>query len=239
MVALVGCGNSCFIGFFNNGSSTVIIKAGNPPPPCSLPQTNGMMSVLAVKSSVCESCPAPHPLHIFVTLQGVQLHPTPIAGPTSPDWREIAPQLADKPLLVDLIGGSVPEVLVDDSPIPSGTYDQARLRFLPDSSEDGSGRLSRSPCGETRHNCVVMDDGRIEPLPWPSAETPDLLIAADALQGGSIVVPPNAKMDLLLGFQLSRTLHSSGAEPLQLRSLLTGHATVRQTPAAQPSAPVN
>src|SRR5215469_15495390 len=74
MAAVVGCGNSCFIGFFNNGNGGAIIKAGNPPPPCSLPQTNGMMSVLAVKSSKCESCAASHPQHVFVTLQGIQLH---------------------------------------------------------------------------------------------------------------------------------------------------------------------
>jgi len=234
MATVIGCGNSCFVGFSNNGNGVVIVKAGNPPPPCSLPQTTGMMSVLAVKSSVCESCPAPHPQHIFVTLQGIQLHSSPVAGPTSPDWHEIAPRLADEPLLIDLIGGSVPEVLVDYSPAPAGTYRQVRLRFLPD-SEYAPDRLPRSPCGEARHNCVVLADGRVESLPWASEENPDLLIASDALQGGSIVVPPGAKTDLLLVFGLSQRLYSSAAEPLQLRSFLTGRATIRQSPAGQPA----
>src|SRR3974377_346601 len=118
MATVIGCGNSCFVGFSNNGNGVVIVKAGNPPPPCSLPQPTGLMSFLAVKSSVCESCPAPHPQHIFVTLQGIQLHSSPVAGPTSPDWHEIAPRLADEPLLIDLIGGSLPRVFVAHPPAP-------------------------------------------------------------------------------------------------------------------------
>jgi hypothetical protein len=53
---LSGCGNSCFVGFFNNGNGGVIVSAGSPSPTCSLSQANGTMSAMALKSPVCESC---------------------------------------------------------------------------------------------------------------------------------------------------------------------------------------
>ena len=219
-----GCGNSCFVGFFNNGKGGIIVKAGNPPPACSLPQMNGAMSVLALKPLLCEFCPAPGPLHVFVTLRAVQLRSSAIAEPGPSDWLEIAPRLADEPLQIDLIGGPVPEVLVDSAAIPAGTYHQVRLRFLPDSRPD-AGLRSPNPCGEAYHNCIVMADGRIDQLGW-SAD-PDVLIPADTVPNGALLVPPGAKTDLLLSLELSQMLYSSGAEPLKPRIVLAGRAAAR------------
>jgi len=226
-VAMVaGCGNSCFVGFSNNGNGGLIIKAGNPPPACSLPQTNGMMSVRVLKPLAFEFGGAALPQHAFVTLQGVQLHSSDIADLASPDWIEIAPRLRAEPLQIDLIGGSVSELLVDSAAIPAGTYRQIRLRFLPDSSESGGKLLSQNACGEAHRNCIVTADGRIDTLAW-AAEIPDILITGDAIQSGSLVLLPEAKMDVLLTFELSRMLYSSAAEPLKLRTFLAGHAAAR------------
>ena len=229
-----GCGNSCFVGFSNNGNGGIIVKAGNPPPACSLPQTNGAMSVLALKPLFCEFCAAPGPQHVFVTLRAVQLRSSAIAEPGSSDWLEIAPRLADEPLQIDLVGGPVPEVLVDNAAIPAGTYHQVRLRFLPDSQPNAGRPRSPNPCGETYHNCMVMADGRIDPLGW-SAD-PDVLIAADTAPNGALLVPPGAKTDLLLSLELSQMLYSSGAEPLKPRIVLAGRAAAGQ-PLVGPSAP--
>ena len=229
-----GCGNSCFVGFSNNGNGGIIIKAGNPPPACSLPQINGAMSVVALKPLLCEFCAAPGPQHVFVTLRAVQLRSSGIAEPGSSDWLEIAPRLADEPLQIDLVGGPVPEVLVDNAAIPAGTYHQVRLRFLPDSQPDAGRPRSPNPCGETYHNCMVMADGRIDPLGW-SAD-PDVLIAADTVPNGVLLVPPGAKTDLLLSLELSQMLYSSGAEPLKPRIVLAGRAAAGQ-PLVGPSAP--
>ena len=229
-----GCGNSCFAGFSNNGNGGIIIKAGNPPPACSLPRINGAMSVLALKPLFCEFCAAPGPQHVFVTLRAVQLRSSAIAEPGSSDWLEIAPRLADEPLQIDLVGGPVPEVLVDNAAIPAGTYHQVRLRFLSDSQPDAGRLRSPNPCGEAYHNCMVMADGRIDPLGW-SAD-PDVLIAADTAPNGALLVPPGAKTDLLLSLELSQMLYSSGAEPLKPRIVLAGRAAAGQ-PLVGPSAP--
>ena len=139
---------------------------------------------------------------------------------------------------IDLIGGSAPEVMVDSSPVPAGTYRQLRLRFLPDSSQYAGKPSSQNPCGEAGHNCVIMADGRVDKLAWPAEEIPDLLITGDAIQG-SIIVLPDAKMDLLLSFQLTQMLYSFGAEPVEPRAFLAGHVTVQQSLDGQPSSSTN
>src|SRR5262249_12051670 len=87
------------------------------------------------------------------------------------------------------------------------------------------------PCGETYHNCMVMADGRIDPLGW-SAD-PDVLIAADTAPNGALLVPPGAKTDLLLSLELSQMLYSSGAEPLKPRIVLAGRAAAGRRPTAR------
>jgi hypothetical protein len=232
--AISGCGNSCFVGFSNNGNGGIIVKAGNPPPACSLPQMNGAMSVLALKPLLCEFCAAPGPQHVFVTLRAVQLRSSAMVEPAPSDWLEIAPRLRDEPLQIDLIGGPVPEMLVDNAAIPAGTYHQVRLRFLPDSQPDAARLRSQNPCGEAYHNCIVMADGRIDQLGW-SAD-PDVLIPADSVPDGALVVAPGARTDLLLSLELSQMLYSSGAEPLKPRIFLAGRAAARQALVGQSAA---
>jgi hypothetical protein len=195
---------------------------------------NGAMSVLALKPLLCEFCAAPGPQHVFVTLRAVQLRSSAVAEPASSDWLEIAPRLRDEPLQIDLIGGAVPEVLVDAAAIPAGTYHQVRLRFLPDSQPDAARLRPQNPCGEAYHNCIIMADGRIDQFGW-SAD-PDVLIPADSVPDGALVVPPGAKTDVLLRLELSQMLYSSGAEPLKPRIFLAGRAASRQALVGQ-SAP--
>jgi Domain of unknown function (DUF4382) len=222
--ALAGCGNSCFAGFSNNGTGVIVIKAGNPPPACSLTQGNGTMQVVAVKSAVCESCPATNRLqHVFVTLQGIKLHSSAIADANSPDWLEIAPQLANEPRQIDLMGDPAPEMLVEMAAVPAGTYHQVRLLFLGDSDGYAGKLLPENACGQEQHNCVVMADGRVQPLGWP-ADVSAVLITSEAMNGGSLAVLPGGRTDLRLSFQPHQMFHSSTAEPLGLRTFLVGHA---------------
>jgi len=221
--ALAGCGNSCFAGFSNNGLG-IIIKAGNPPPACSLTQGNGTMQVVAVKSAVCEFCPATTRMqHVLVAVHGIQLHSSAIADANSPDWLEIAPQLANEPRQIDLMGGAGPEMLVERAAVPAGTYHQVRLLFLSDSDGYAGKLLSENACGEARHNCVVMADGRVQPLGWP-AEVSAVLITSGAMNGGSLEVVPGGRTDLRLSFQPHQMYYSSTAGPLGLRTILVGHA---------------
>jgi hypothetical protein len=238
--ALTGCGNSCFAGFSNNGNGSIIIKAGNPPPACSLTQGSGTMQVVAVKSAVCESCPATtRTQHVFVTVQGVQLHSSATADANSPDWLEIAPLLANEARQIDLLGGHAAEMLVDRAAVPAGTYHQVRLLFQPDSDGYAGKPLPDNPCGEARHNCVVMADGRFQPLGWP-AKASAVLITSEAMNGGSLEVHPGGRTDLWLSFQPHPIFYSSTTEPLGLRTILVGHAaTAPRSMIEQPDSTAN
>lgn len=221
-ISFAGCGNSCFVGFFNNGNGVVVVKGGNPPPPCSLPQARAAINAVALKSAVCESCTADARVeHVFVTVQGIQLLPAVTDG-TSKDWLEIAPALANKPRPIDLVGNS-PETLVESATIPAEAYREIRLRFCFDSGSNQECPAD-TPCGETLRNCVLMADGRIAPLRWPDG-TPELFIAIRTLERDLLAVLPDSFIDLRISLEVQQAFSVSSIQGLRLQNVLVGRAT--------------
>lgn len=217
-----GCGNTCFVGSFNNGQGGVIVQTGNPPPPCSLPQPRAAITAIAQKSAVCETCTADARVdHVFVTMQGIELRPT-VTDDTNKDWLDIDPALAGKPRPIDLVGDSL-ETLVENANIPAEAYREVRLRFCSDSSSHQQCHAN-TPCGETLRNCVVMADGRIEPLRWPGG-TPELVIAIRTLEGDSLAVLPDSFIDLRLSLEVQQAFSVSSIQGLRLENVLVGRAT--------------
>jgi hypothetical protein len=105
-----GCGNSCFVGFSNNGSGGIIIKGGNPPPACTLNQGQGMVRATVGKVQVCANCaPVMQVQHIYVVLSGVEIRADAKADSQSGDWIELAPELNARPRRIDLVGPSIAE----------------------------------------------------------------------------------------------------------------------------------
>jgi len=221
-IGFAGCANSCFVAVFNNGTGAVVVKAGNPPPPCSLPQARGAINAVALKSAVCETCTADARVeHVFVSLQGIQLRPA-VTDNTSKDWLEIAPALANKPRPIDLVGNS-PETLVESATIPAEAYREIRLRFCFDPGSNQECH-AETPCGETLRNCVMMADGRVEPLRW-AGDTPELVIAIRTLEGDSLTVLPDSFMDLRLSLEVQQAFSVSSIQGLRLQNVLVGRAT--------------
>jgi len=164
-IVLVGCGNSCFVGFVNNGNGSFTINAGNPAPTCSLTQVNGMLNAVAAKSTVCEICaPAARVEHLLVTLRSIQLRPSASDDTNSPDWLELAPHLANEPRQIDLMGNFMPVILVESAIVPAGIYHEIRLQFFLGSPTSAEQLPTERTCGETRWNCIIMADGHVEPL---------------------------------------------------------------------------
>lgn len=222
-IALAGCGDTCFSGFFDNGSG-FIINTGNPPS-CPLPKVNGKMRVAALKSPVCETCTAAARVeHIFVTMRGIQLRPSSVVDANSSEWVEIAPDLASKPRQIDLIGNA-PEIFVEGAIVPAGSYSLVRLQFSSGSPPSGTEILSANACEQTGWNCIVRADGQVEPLRLPS-DVPELLITLQSNESDSLVVLPDARMDLRLSLKPSQVFYSSGFEGLKLQYVLVGRAAV-------------
>jgi Domain of unknown function (DUF4382) len=218
-IGFAGCGDTCIVGFVNSGMGVVIVGAANTSPPCSLKQTRAAMNVVALKSAVCETCTTDARVeHVFVTVQGIQLHP---AGTddASKDWLEIAPELTNQRRQMDLVGNSLPERLVENANIPAETYRELRLRFC--SIQESR---TNDACGGTLPNCIVMADGRVEPLRWPG-DTPELVIPIRTDQGDTLAVLPDSIVDLRLSLEVQQAFTVSSIQRSRLQNVVVGHAT--------------
>lgn len=225
-IGLTGCGNSCFAGFSNNGSGIVIINAGNPPLGCSLSQGMGKISVIASKPAVCQTCPsASRAEHIFVTARSIQLRPGFITDADSGEGIELAPQLAREPRRIDLIGNSMPEILVENASVPAGSYHEVRLQFVSEPPARDEEIPAENACGKVLRNCLILADGRVEPLGLAD-EAPELHIPLQSGESDSLVLLPDARMDLRLILQPQQMFASSDTGDLKWRNVVAGRATV-------------
>jgi len=225
-MVLAGCGNSCFVGFSNNGNSGVIIVAGSPPPPCSVPQLTGKMRAVALKSLACETCTASARIeHLFVTVRSIQLRRGAAVDANSPDWLEIAPDLAAQPRQIDLIGNTASEMLVQSATLPAGSYRGVRLQFFSGSPASAEDLTSKNACGDSNWNCLITADGHVEPLLLPG-DVPELLITFPNDESDLLLVVPDAGMDLRLSLEPGLVSYSSSSEGWKLQYVLVGHATV-------------
>jgi hypothetical protein len=233
-VGLAGCANSCFVFVSSNGSSGVFVKVGDPPPVCSLDPAKGAIRAAVLKLPVCEACSSAAKIeHVFLTLRGIQLGPSTV-DTNSSEWLEIAPHLAAEPRQIDLMGNSAPEILVDHGMVTAESYREVRLQFVLDFPSKPEMLPIHNACGQARWNCVVMADGRAEPLRLPR-DVPELLIP---LSSGdeAVVVLPDSNTDLQISLEPHRVLAFSGAQGLQPQNVLAGRAhVVREWHLASPA----
>jgi hypothetical protein len=171
---------------------------------------------------------------IFVSLRSIQVHPSAIADDASPDWQELMPQLPGQPLQVDVMSGPAGsgerQALGETGTIPAGTYRQLRLRFVPNQPASENALPERNACGSAGFNCVVTEDGRIQPLLFQGA-APELRITSERIAGGLVLIPPDSSSTLIIDFIASWSLSSSVGEGMRLLPTLGGTAWVERQPA--------
>ena len=166
-LALVGCSNYCFVFVSNPGGS---ISTSSNTPSCQLNTATGTVSlrVTASPTSSAQATPLPTTIqHIFVTLRGIEATPSTIPNDDSPNWRELAPQLASQPEQLDLLAQcaeSCEQNTFGDVAVPADAYRQIRLQPLTQSAGDGraSTRGKRLwECGfQLRNNRRWCESGR-------------------------------------------------------------------------------
>jgi hypothetical protein len=120
---------------------------------------------------------------------------------------------------MDLVGNSLPERLVENANIPAETYRELRLRFC--SIQESR---TNDACGGTLPNCIVMADGRVEPLRWPG-DTPELVIPIRTDQGDTLAVLPDSIVDLRLSLEVQQAFTASSIQRSRLQNVVVGHAT--------------
>jgi hypothetical protein len=219
LIGLAGCANTCFVGVVNNGSGSLGVAAGNPPPVCSTTAT-GAIRVTALKSPACETCTAAARAdHVFVTLRGIQLRSDAPNGRDTAEWLEIAPELANEPIQIDLIGHSEHKLFMKNTVVPAGSYREVRLQFLSDAK-----LAPDNACGDTRSNCVVLADGSTKSLQW-TKDAPELLMTIQNGDSDLLVVLPDGVLELQLSLEADQVPYFSPTEGWKLVSVLVGHAS--------------
>jgi len=225
-----GCNNTCFTFISNPSSGTLKIVAGDANRACKLTPVSGTVRLVVQTIPRCTSCPESSRIrHIFVSIRGIDVHESLMPDDGSPDWQELAPQLANRPLQIDLlspIGTQITEgPLQEIATIPAGVYRQVRVRFADDAL--ASNRLQgESGCAGVGSNCVVMADNTVRPLLFDTA-SPELRITTERIPAASLVILPDIDTDLVI--ELKPVWTFPGRGDMRLFPMLIGSAKVNRT----------
>lgn len=176
----------------------------------------------------CSGCSESNQIaHVILTIRGAEAHQSTIADDDSLDWQELAPQLAKQPRQVDLTRGTTdrdaPEFLGETVVIPTGSYRQVRVRLVPSPAATGDQLLAENACGSAGFNCVVMSDGRVQPLLLDAAAL-ELRITSKSIVGGFFVIPPESESNLRIVLTPVWLWTSSAAEGVRFLPALRGDA---------------
>jgi hypothetical protein len=161
--------------------------------------------------------------HIFVTLRGIEATPSAIPSDDSPNWRELAPQLATQPQQLDLLAhcaDSCERNVFDDVAVPADAYRQIRLRLSPNQPATDESVPEENSCGSVGFNCVITADGGIRPLVLDSLSS-QFEISSGQIPGGFFRVLPEATVNLKIEFDPQSTLIFSADDPVRLVPIFT------------------
>jgi hypothetical protein len=198
---LSGCGDTCFVFVSNPPNGTIGIAVTDPGAACGISKPKGAVQVVAQVTPLCEACSDSNRVRsVFVTLRGIDLRRSASSGHQAADWQALLPALEEKPLRIDLTqpsAGTTGIVRVGERVlVPAGSYDLARLRLVSDEPEASDLLAQQYPCATAGRNCIVMGDGRIQPL-LLEGSTPELLIPLRETNG-SLVITPGSDNELLI-----------------------------------------
>jgi hypothetical protein len=165
-----------------------------------------------------------------LNIRSIEIHPSTIADDDSPDWQDLLPaEIVKRPLQIDLVretaAGSAREPLGEIMAIPAGNYRQVRLRLMSNQRATEDQLPERNACGSVGFNCVVLANGRIQPLVLDPG-SPELHITADRIEGGSLLIPSETETDLHIELRPIWALFSSANDGVRLLPTLAGSAKV-------------
>jgi hypothetical protein len=218
--ALVGCsGDYCIIGIFNPTGIVTGTTAA-----CVNKVAMGNVSVRVTSPAISADGPiAPNFLHVFVTLQGIEAHTSPVAPEDSPGWEELAPDLTREPMQIDLMAQSANSCATNRIPgaqVSAGAYRQIRLRLAPGRAAAGEVAQAQNACGEIGAHCAISPDGRIHPLTFSEA-TSFVHIAPDRISGGFFTVLPDADIHLMIEFNQFASFAAPSGDAVRLTPIFS------------------
>ena len=219
-LGLIGCDNSCVVIVSNPGGGIISGGTSN----CSLNLGKGN-----VRPQITSSLTRPagneraSMQHIFVTIQGIEANPNATADEKSPDWQELAPKLATRPMQMDLLassGNSGRQDTLEDVAIPADAYRQVRLRLAPNQPSIGDSVLQENSCGSLGFNCLMTSDGGVRPLVLDSGLS-QIQVSSEHITGGFFRILPETTVKLKLEFNPQSSLFINTDEAVRLVPVFT------------------
>jgi hypothetical protein len=187
--------------------------------------TSSSMGTVNVSMSDPPSCMPPNGqfTHVFVTVRSVQAHISASATDDSPGWQELAPQLANAPMQIDLF--SKPQTTcilaqLGSASLPAGSYQQIRLLLVSNTAASSAGP-STNACAGDGFNCVVLEDSTIHELELSSQANTGLKIPPGQIVGGPLQVTAGQSVDLNIDFNACASIVREGNGKFRLKPTLT------------------
>ena len=209
----IGCSSSTSTMPAGSGTGTIHVSITDPPS-CAFP--NGSFD------------------HVWVTVRSVQAHTSATADDNTPGWQELAPQLANNPMQVDLFGlanGCVLVQLGSNTALPVGTYQQIRLLLVPDNTSGAVPADNACKSLGLVFNCVQLhSDLSFHELLLSSQANTGLKIPPGQVVGGPITVSPGQDVDLNIDFNACASILRQGNGAFRLKPVLTaGQVSANRT----------
>jgi hypothetical protein len=199
----VSCGGGGMTSMANNATGMVTVSISDPP---SCKQPNGSFG------------------HVYITVRSVQAHIDPNANDNSAGWQELAPQLANQPMQVDLFSETQTNCVLaqlGSASLPVGSYQQIRLLLVSNNPSAGAATPASNACAGNGYNCAVMSDGTIHELELSSQDNTGLKIPPGQIVGGPIQVLAGQSVDLNIDFNACASIVQEGNGKMRLKPTLT------------------
>lgn len=183
-------------------------------------------ATITVSLSDPPSCMPPNGqfAHVFITVRSVQAHTSASATDSTPGWQELAPQLANAPMQIDLF--SKPQTTcilaqLGSASLPVGNYQQIRLLLESNTPAAGAAVPSPNACAGNGLNCVVLSDNSIHELVLSSQDNTGLKIPPGQIVGGPLQVSAGQSVDLNIDFNACASILQEGNGTFRLKPTLT------------------
>ncbi len=162
--------------------------------------------------------------HVYITVRSVQAHIDAGANDSSSGWQELAPQLINQPMQIDLFSISQTNCVLaqlGSADLPVGSYQQIRLLLLSNSPSAGAATPAVNACAGNGYNCVILDDTSIHELQLSSQDNTGLKIPPGQIVGGPIQVSQGQSVDLNIDFNGCASIVHQGNGKYRLKPTLT------------------
>src|SRR5262245_48603237 len=181
-----------------------------------------MATTVNVHISDPATCGAPQGQfsHVYVTITDVLIHQSASAGANDSGWVDLAPNLKNSPMQVDLLGTAANQCFLaslGSTGIQPGTFQQIRVMLA-----DNGATVSGNKCGSTA-NCVTLTadaSGAPHALLLSSESHTGIKIPAGQIAGGQFTIAAGQTKDLNVDFNACASIVTLGNGQFRLKPVL-------------------